>query len=236
MSEEQVLYTKNDTGEYQEYTAPDPPSFHDGLGEELSGNEALSSFEDASQLATSYIDVLSRVPVVPESADDYQIEVPEESWYSAEPDRIAAAKKEAHEMNMTQGQFEAAMKSEFEKERVGKERWAENIKQFQEQSEAMLKEKWGDNYEGHAEKAGRVLKHYAEKIFLKEQGDIGAMFKRTRFGDNPYVVLLFNEIAKDLSEDVFVKPDGDGTPPPKMERTQGGSPLLKFKGMPDAKQ
>ena len=68
----QTLYTTDDTGNYVEYTAPDPPAFHDTLPEDLRGSDHLKDVEDSGQLARFYVDMKSTYLKPPESAEGYE--------------------------------------------------------------------------------------------------------------------------------------------------------------------
>lgn len=57
-----------------------PASWVDGLGDDLKGNEVLKAYKDPAELAKAHVEILGKVPQVPETPDAYkgQITFPED--------------------------------------------------------------------------------------------------------------------------------------------------------------
>ena len=219
-----TLFTKDDTsGEYVEYTPPEPKPFRETLSEEIRDSEHLADVEDADKLARYYVDLKSNYLAPPDTADGYEFETPEGFEVDQEANKVF--KDLAFEHGLNQKQFAEIMKFEFNRQQNAEKQVKADIEKHQQDAETALKTEWGDNYEAKLEAAKSVINHESlvDDNFKKFLED-------TRFGDNPNVIRIFAKIAELISEDVLVKP-GTGKDVNKQNRTEDGRPMLSFPSM-----
>lgn len=223
MEGEKTLFTQDDTGNYVEYTPPEPPAFIETLPEDLRESEHLKEIKDSSELAKSYVDLKSNQVKPPESADGYSFQKPD--GYDVDEDTLKAFKQTAFENGINQKQFEAIIQADAS-------RWQKSLKAIEDSIEAnhleaekALKAEWGNSYDAKVESAKRVLNH--EKL---ADADFKKFLEDTRFGDNPQVIKFFARIAEAISEDTFLKP-GKGAQPEGPRLNEAGQPMLRFPSM-----
>ena len=225
MSEEgaPTLYTTDDTGNYVEYTPPEPPSFKETLPEDLRDSEHLEEVDGADKLARYYVDLKSNYLKPPDTADGYEFEKPDE--FDLDAETFSKFKNIAFENGVNQKQFEQIMQLEVDRHNQAKEAMQKNMEAAQAEAEKALKAEWGDQYEKKLEAAKGFLKH--ESI---ASDSFNKFLEETRFGDNPEVVRMFAKLADLISEDGFIKPgkgdEGDGP-----LRDESGRPMLSFPSM-----
>jgi hypothetical protein len=219
----QTLYTTDDTGNYVEYTQPEPPAFHDTLPEDLKASEHLEGVEDAAGLARYYVDLKSNYLKPPDTADGYEFEMPE--GFNVDEGAYSEFKNMALEEGINQKQFSALMGMEAKRDAAAREMITNNINKYNEESAAALKTEWGDNYQAKLDSANRVLRH---ESFA--DGEFKQFLKESRFGDNPKVIKFFSKLSDLISEDAFVKP-GTGTGQDGPTKGEDGRPMLKFPSM-----
>jgi hypothetical protein len=218
-----TLYTTDDTGNYVEYTPPDPPAFADTLPEDLQGNEHLSGVEDNSQLARYYVDLKTNYLAPPETPEGYEFEKPD--GFVVDDDRLAEFKTVAFNNGVNQQQFSELMNLEVKRQAADRESIVKTINDNQAEAERQLKAELGDKYEKSLAAANAFLNHEALaddnfKQFLKD----------TRFGDNPQVIRFFSKLADLISEDALINPgSGEGREGP--EKDEAGRPMLSFPSM-----
>jgi hypothetical protein len=222
----QTLYTKTgDTGEYAEYVAPEPPAFRDTLPEDLKTSEHLEGVEDTAGLARYYVDLKSNYLKPPDTADEYEFEMPE--GFNVDDNAYSEFKKMAFDEGINQKQFSALMGMEATRHKSALESIRTNIDTARTESETALKTEWGDKYQEKLDGANRILKHesFADGAFKQFLND-------TRFGDNPHVIKFFSKLSDLISEDAFTKP-GTGDSKPGIPVGEDGRPMLKFPSMED---
>jgi hypothetical protein len=222
--EQPTLYIKtDDTGEYHEYTPPEPKPFAETLPEDLRESEHLKEIKGADELARYYVDLKSNWIKPPDTADGYEFEKPD--GYELDEESFKAIKQTAFENGVNQKQFDALMKFDADRSIKMLESVKSAIESHRTEAEASLKKDWGDNFEKNLEAAKSVLNHekLADPQFKKFLED-------TRFGDNPEVIKFFHKIASAISEDSFIKP-GKGGDIPGQKRTEDGRPMLNFPSM-----
>jgi len=135
MEGEQTLYIQADTGEYQEYTPPEPPAFHDTLPEGIRESEHLKDVKDAGELATYYVDLKSNYLKPPDTPDGYEFEAPEN--YDLDEATLTEFKKMAHEAGYNQKQFEVAMKTDVARLQAARKAIDDAHAKHREESEAV---------------------------------------------------------------------------------------------------
>ena len=219
-----TLYVKtDDTGDYQEYTPPEPPAFHETLPEDLRDSEHLKEVDGADKLARYYVDLKSNYLKPPDTADGYEFEKPD--GFDLDSDTFSKFKNIAFENGVNQKQFEEIMKLEVDRHKQAQETMQKNIETAQVEAEKALKAEWGDQYEKRLESAQGFLRH--ESISSES---FNKFLEETRFGDNPEVIRMFSKLSDLISEDGFVKP-GKGSEQDGSERDEAGRPMLKFPSM-----
>ena len=220
-----TLYTTDDTGNYVEYTPPEPPAFHDTLPEDLRESEHLKDVENPENLARYYVDLKKDYLAPPETADGYEFEKPE--GFMATDAELAKIKNVAFENGINQKQFANMMKFNADSQKAAFETLNKTIAAKQEEGEKALKTEWGADYEKNLEAAKSVLNH--EKV---ADADFKQFLEDTRLGDNPQVIKFFAKMSSLISEDTFNKPGtGDGAGSDNRPRTDDGRPMLTFPSM-----
>ncbi len=218
-----ALYTTDDTGNYVEYTPPEPPAFHETLPEDLRESDHLKDVKDGDQLARYYVDMKSNLKVPPSSADGYEFQKPD--GFNVDENAFKEFKTMAFENDITQAQFGELMKLEVSRHTKALEAVKQNQESYQQTAEVELKTEWGDNYEKNRESAKNLLNHE-----VVSDAGFKKFLEDTRFGDNPQVIRFFSKLAGLISEDAFKKP-GTGDGGNESERTEDGRPMLKFHSM-----
>jgi len=228
MAEEgaQTLYTTDDTGNYVEYTPPEPPAFQDTLPEDLKGSDHLKEVESGDQLARYYVDLKSNELRPPDTADGYEFDIPD--GFNVDETAYGEFKSLAFEQGINQKQFSALMTMETQRDASAKEQIKNNIENYNAEAQKALKAEWGDGYQAKLDSANRILSH--EKF---ADGEFKQFLKDTRFGDNPQVIKFFSKLSDLISEDVFTKP-GTGDGQKGRPTGEDGRPILDFPSMADA--
>lgn len=228
MAEEgaQTLYTTDDTGNYVEYTPPEPPAFQDTLPEDLKGNDHLKEVESGDQLARYYVDLKSNELRPPDTADGYEFDIPD--GFNVDETAYGEFKSLAFEQGINQKQFSALMTMETQRDASAREQIKNNIENYNAEAQKALKTEWGDGYQAKLDSANRILSH--EKF---ADGEFKQFLNDTRFGDNPQVIKFFSKLSDLISEDVFTKP-GTGDGQEGRPTGEDGRPILDFPSMADA--
>lgn len=227
MDGEQVLYSKNDTGEFEEYT---PPSFQESIPEDLREHESLKEITDLGTLTKSYIDLHSAQPLRPENPSAYEIAVPE--GFPIIEEDLNAFKEAAYETGLTQEQFKGVMNHYLEREKRLADQYRADIEKHREESLKQLKMEYGDAYEAKAKSASDFLLALSEKLGGDKVDAFRKWLDDTKFGDDPMVIRLLATAAELISEDAFIQGD-KRLPEGQRPMGQDGKPRLKFNSMGD---
>jgi hypothetical protein len=191
---------------------------------ELVSNEKLTSFFEEKEgvktfnlggLAKSYLESQSALPAVPETAEAYQFEFPQDFPVDEADSKLQ--KEMAKEAGMTQKQYEAMVK--FDLARLGK--FSEEAAKAFQQAEKTLKAEWKGDFQTNV----TMAKKAADAIFGKEFAE------RADVGNDPQILKGLFLIAKKMGEDIFRK--GDSSDETKRPQGPDGRPRLKFKSMGD---
>jgi hypothetical protein len=217
-----TLYTTDDTGNYVEYTPPEPPGFHETLPEDLRESEHLKEVKGADDLARYYVDLKSNYLKPPDTVDGYEFEKPD--GFELDEDTYKQFKEIALENGVNQKQFAELMNLEVQRDAKAREAVRVSIESARAAGEAALKTEWGESYEKKLEAAKGALNHEklsdpAFKQFLED----------TRFGDNPQVIKYFEKLSNLISEDTFNKPGKGDKGGPRIG--EDGRPMLSFPSM-----
>lgn len=220
----QTLYIKtDDTGEYQEYTPPEPKPFVETLPEDLRESEHLKDVKGADELARYYVDLKSNYLKPPDNPDGYEFAKPD--GYELDEDTFKEFKSQAFEAGLNQKQFDAVMKADVDRVTKSFASMKQTIELHRTEAETALKTEWGGNYEKNLEAAKSVLNH----ANLVDDG-FKKFLEDTRFGDNPEVIKYFYRLSSAISEDTFRKPGTGGQPSGPM-KDESGRPMLSFPSM-----
>ena len=221
------LYSKDDTGEYVEYTAP---TFQESLPDDLRENDHLKGFDNLGTLAKNYVDLRSSQPVLPESADQYKFDYPHDFPDNMkDPETLAAFRELSHKLkipidtakqifdfDISRSIAAQAKSLEMEKDKEAKTAAALT------EAETKLKTDWGDSYDENLSLALKGIDKFGGPDFKKHLDDTG-------LGNNPLMVKTFYQIGKAMSEDTL-KP-GEGGSDGSRPVDDVGRPMLKFPSM-----
>ena len=131
-----TLYTTDDTGNYVEYTPPEPPAFHETLPEDLRESEHLKEVDNTETLARYYVDLKKDYLAPPETADGYEVQFPE--GFSVDQDALSAFKKVAFENGMNQKQFTELANLEISRQQATFEKLKAAMESRQAEAEKAL--------------------------------------------------------------------------------------------------
>lgn len=147
---------QGDTGSATETT----PSFIDTLGDAFKGNEAFTGIETAQTLAEKYLETQAKlaetsklVPQVPTKPEEYKLEGKIEGLdesFSAE------FQKTAHELGLTNAQYEGLLKLEAQATLAESKAYEES----KGAAKAELVKEYGDKFDAKLEAAQGVLKAF----------------------------------------------------------------------------
>lgn len=211
------------------------------LPENLQSNEIFKDVEDVGQLAAKTHELGGKVmeltgelttvkdslPVVPETADGYEVTVAD--GMAASDELVKSLKAVAKDTGMTKAQaskMTEAYKSHTTAQRV-KQVEAMNAAHAQEESDAEngLKDIWKEKYEPHMAAIQQVLHKFGTEEFKAELNKQGR-------GNSTHFAQFLLGVHGAMSEAVWV--DGDPAGEKKMKLTKGGKPLFDLsKSMPE---
>jgi hypothetical protein len=220
--EKTMLFVKDDTGAYSEYT---PPSFIDSIPEEHRGR--FEGIESADQLVEKYLDISGKVPEVPESPDAYDMKYPEELGYTAED--MTAIKTGLHQLGLTaeqvKGLSELDNKLTSERLEAAKAAAAELVTK----EETELKKEQGDQFDAFIEQANSGLALLDKRVpGFKELVDntfAGGTTLTARKAFKEVMAL----IGSKANENTFLQSGGKG--PEERPVGPDGRPRLQYDSM-----
>ena len=96
--------------------------------------------------------------------------------------------------------------------------------EFYEASVKALQKDWGDNFEINKATAQKALRVFGTEGLVEFLED-----PKHDWGTNPEVLRTFYRIGKAISEDALIT--GDAFDAPRVKRTAGGQPVLKYPSM-----
>lgn len=220
-------------------SAPVNAEFVGSLPEDLRNNEAFYGFEDLGGLAKSYAETIGqlsekektltelqgKIPSIPNSASEYQIEPPE--GYSEED--FNEFREFAHETGMSQEQATKAIQFSLQQQQAQKQK---NAKAAAEAING-LKTEWGDNFPTNSKMAKDAVARFGSETAMKmlahpEDGGATITFNGVTMplGDHPEIAKMFLTVAGAISEDTLLT--GSGARPNLRPRGEDGRPILKF--------
>ena len=154
--ENETAAPQGDTGSAAETT----PSFIESLGETYAGNEALNGIENVQSLTDRYLETQAKlaetsklIPQVPTKPEEYKLEGKIEGLdesFSAE------FQKTAHELGLTNAQYEGLLKLEAQATLAESKAYEESKSAAKEE----LVKEYGDKFDAKLEAAQGVLKAF----------------------------------------------------------------------------
>ena len=221
------LYSKDNTGEYVEYTAP---AFQASLPEDLRENDHLKGIDNLGTLAKNFVDLRSSQPVLPESADQYGIDYPSDFPDNMrDTDTLSAFKTLAHELGIPADTAKKIFDFDISRSIAAQSKALDLEKEKETKAveaktaaETELKTNWGDSYDANLALTLKAVEAFGGPDFKKHLDDTG-------LGNHPLMIKTFHAIGKAMSEDTLHASEGNlkGSRP----TDDAGRPMLKFPSM-----
>ena len=211
MSEETTEETVEETTEEVTKETVETPDLISQLPDGLKDNETFKDM-DVGKLATSYLDIQGKVPVIPGAPDEYNFEFPD-GVPVAEADH-KLFKDFALEIGLTQDQF--AKLNEFDISRIGR---------MMESYEATRQETWKQIQQETGFDETEIDKRIEE---VSKALGLEKLTERLDLKSDPDVAKAMLSIKEKISEDVLRVAASGGKSRP---RGPDGTPRLVFKDM-----
>jgi hypothetical protein len=198
------------------------------LPEEIRDDPSFAKFNDVTSLASSYVNLQSHLgrdkiakPVTdsdwddvyeflgrPESADKYEIELPEglpdEIASQFNDETLSSFKQEAHKLGLNAEQVKRLVAWQAGNMSNQHESYKGIIDQSMEQGETSLRQEWGRAYDQNL--------GFARKAFVEYGGDeLAAKMESSGLGNDPDVLKAFANIAKTTMADKDLAGPSSGT-------------------------
>jgi hypothetical protein len=198
------------------------------LPEDIRDNPSFAKFNDVTSLASSYVNLQSHLgrdkiakPVTdsdwddvyeflgrPESADKYEIELPEglpdEIASQFNDETLSSFKQEAHKLGLNAEQVKRLVAWQAGNMSNQHESYKGIIDQSMEQGESALRQEWGRAYDQNL--------GFARKAFNEYGGDaLAAKMESSGLGNDPDVLKAFANIAKTTMADKDLAGPSSGT-------------------------
>jgi hypothetical protein len=198
------------------------------LPEDIRDNPSFAKFNDVTSLASSYVNLQSHLgrdkiakPVTdsdwddvyeflgrPESADKYEIELPEglpdEIASQFNDETLSSFKQEAHKLGLNAEQVKRLVAWQVGNMSNQHESYKGIIDQSMEQGESALRQEWGRAYDQNL--------GFARKAFNEYGGDaLAAKMESSGLGNDPDVLKAFANIAKTTMADKDLAGPSSGT-------------------------
>jgi hypothetical protein len=198
------------------------------LPEDIRDNPSFAKFNDVTSLASSYVNLQSHLgrdkiakPVTdsdwddvyeflgrPESADKYEIELPEglpdEIASQFNDEKLSSFKQEAHKLGLNAEQVKRLVAWQAGNMSKQHESYKGIIDQSMEQGESALRQEWGRAYDQNL--------GFARKAFVEYGGDaLAAKMESSGLGNDPDVLKAFANIAKTTMADKDLAGPSSGT-------------------------
>ena len=198
------------------------------LPEDIRDNPSFAKFNDVTSLASSYVNLQAHLgrdkiakPVTdsdwddvyeflgrPESADKYEIELPEglpdEIASQFNDEKLSLFKQEAHKLGLNAEQVKRLVAWQAGNMSKQHEAYKGIIDQSMEQGESALRQEWGRAYDQNL--------GFARKAFNEYGGDaLAAKMESSGLGNDPDVLKAFANIAKTTMADKDLAGPSSGT-------------------------
>ena len=189
----------------------EPTDFTSQLPEDIRENETFKDM-DVGKLATSYLDIQGKVPVLPEKPDEYNFEFPEGVPFDEAENKLF--KDYALDIGLTQDQF--ARLNEYDVKRMGR---------IMESYEAKQKETWQQIKQETGLEESEIDKRIEE---VSKALGLEKLMERLDLKADPDFAKALLNIKDKISEDVLkIAASGGKSRPTGPD----GQPRLIFKDM-----
>ena len=191
----------------------DNQDWRSGLPEELKNDSTLQNINDVESAAKTLIHqqkmMGNRIPIPktdeekaelysklgrPESADKYELNIPQEQQQFFPENSINEFKNVAHNLGLNNEQANALIEYQSKAIQTDIENNGSRLAINKEESENSLKQEWGLEYDKNIRSAQRALQVYGDPEILE--------LMNTEAGNNPAVVKLFARLGKEVTEDM----------------------------------
>ena len=183
------------------------------LSEDLRNDPTLKNFKDVESLAKTVVhqqkQMGSRIPIPktpeehmevynklgrPETADKYEVAVPETHTEYIGEDQINQFKNVAHNIGLNNEQVKQLIDFQVKNIDAQAQRYQTDIAVQKQHTEESLKKEWGHEYDMNVRNARRALQVYGDpEITELMNGEAGNI---------PAVVKLFARLGQDVTEDM----------------------------------
>lgn len=184
------------------------------LSEDLKNDPTLSNFKDVESLAKTVVHqqklLGSKIPLPktdeernelytklgrPETADKYEVTIPNDMEHFMPKEDISQFKNVAHKIGLNNEQVNALMEFQVSATKNAIDNEGNVLKQEKEQSTEALKKEWGYDYDKNVRAAQRALNVYGD-------AELQQLLSETSAGNNPAVVKFLATIGKEVTEDM----------------------------------
>ena len=183
------------------------------LSEDLRNDPTLKNFKDVESLAKTVVhqqkQMGNRIPIPktpeehmevynklgrPETADKYEVAVPETHTEYIGEDQINQFKNVAHNIGLNNEQVKQLIDFQVKNIDAQAQRYQTDIAVQKQHTEESLKKEWGHEYDMNVRNARRALQVYGDpEITELMNGEAGNI---------PAVVKMFARLGKDVTEDM----------------------------------
>ncbi len=194
---------------------PAVKSWLDGLPDDLKSNETIKAFKGPQELAKALLDTKAKLPVVPESADKYEVAVPE--GHPKDDNFINWFKDTALQAGLTQNQAAILNKGYVDLQAAMLKQFAEDDKKAVD----ALRKEWGNDYDRNLAVADKAVKQFMSAGDVKYVESMG-------WHVNPVFNRMMFQIGKAVSEDTL----REGNPQSScVRRDAAGNAVMEFPDM-----
>ncbi len=184
------------------------------LSEDLKNDPTLSNFKDVESLAKTVVHqqklLGSKIPLPktdeernelytklgrPETADKYEVTIPNDMEHFMPKEDISQFKNVAHKIGLNNEQVNALMEFQVSATKNAMDNQGNVLNQEKEQSIEALKKEWGYEYDKNVRAAQRALNVYGDNELQK-------LLSETSAGNNPAVIKFLATIGKEVTEDM----------------------------------
>ena len=130
----------------------------------------------------------------PESADKYELNIPQEHQQFFPENAMNEFKNVAHNLGLNNEQANALIEYQSKAIQADIENSGSRLAINKEETEASLKQEWGLEYDKNVRAAQRALQVYGDPEIME--------LMNTEAGNNPAVVKLFARLGKEVTEDM----------------------------------
>jgi len=184
------------------------------LSEDLKNDPTLSNFKDVESLAKTVVHqqklLGSKIPLPktdeernelynklgrPETADKYEVTIPNDMEHFMPKEDISQFKNVAHKIGLNNEQVNALMEFQVNATKNAIDNEGNVLNQEKEKSTETLKKEWGYDYDKNVRAAQRALNVYGD-------AELQQLLNETSAGNNPAVIKFLATIGKEVTEDM----------------------------------